>query len=131
MTLAQKRKRNAKLFKPLPRQASHQHVLRVDRYIEMFADVGLELFQNVHRLKEMNLFNGCLSGKFPEPMPAIPSDLVVECLTVCTDQEQTQVTGGSSYSRQSPRAWVALAHGCTTTSTGGTTTYQWQLLWPG
>ena len=60
----------------------------------MFADVGLELFKNVHRLKEMNLFNGCLSGKFPEPMPAIPSDLVVECLTVCTDQEQTQVTGG-------------------------------------
>ena len=94
MTVAQKRKINAKLFKPLPRQASHQHVLRVDRYIEMFADVGLELFQNVHRLKEMNLFNGCLSGEFPEPMPAIPSDLVVECLTVCTDQEQTQVTGG-------------------------------------
>ena len=27
-------------------------------------------------------------------MPAVPSDLVVECLTVCTDQEQTQVTGG-------------------------------------
>ena len=42
----------------------------------------------------MHVFDGCLSGKFPEPMPAIPSDLVVECPTVCTDLEQTQVTGG-------------------------------------
>ena len=94
MTLTQKRKKNSALFKPLPRQASHQHVLRVDRYIEMYADVGLELFQNVSRLKSLNLFDGCLTGNFPDPMPAVPSDLVVECLTVCTDQEQTQVTGG-------------------------------------
>ena len=94
MTVAQKRKKNTALFKPLPRQSSHQHVLRVDRYIEMYADVGLECFQNVSRLKTLNLFNGCLTGNFPDPMPAVPSDLVVECLTVCTDQEQTQVTGG-------------------------------------
>ena len=50
--------------------------------------------QNVSRLKSLILFNGCLSGNFPDPMPAVPSDLVVECLSVCTDQEQTQVTGG-------------------------------------
>ena len=94
MTVAQKRKKNSALFKPMPRQASRQHVLRVDRYIEMYADVGLDLFQNGSRLKSLNLFDGCLTGNFPDPVPAVPSDLVVECLTVCTDQEQTQVTGG-------------------------------------
>jgi len=60
----------------------------------MYADVGLELFQNASKLEKLNLLDGCRTGRFPDPMPALPADLAVECLTVCTDQEQTQVTGG-------------------------------------
>ena len=59
----------------------------------MFADVGLEMLQNVHRLKDMIFVDGCLSGKYLDRMPAIPADLDVECLTFCTGQEQTHVTG--------------------------------------
>jgi len=94
VSVAQKRKKNALLFQTVPRQASQQHVLRVDRYIEMYADVGLELFQNTSQLEKLNLLDGCRTGRFPDPVPALPDDLVVQCLTVCTDQEQTQITGG-------------------------------------
>ena len=94
MPVAEKRKKNARLFQALPRQATHQHVLRIDRYIEMYADIGLELFHNTSRLEKLNLLGGCSTGRFPDPIPALPDDLVVECLTVCTDQEQYQITGG-------------------------------------
>ena len=60
----------------------------------MYADVGLELFQNTSKLEKLNLLDGCRTGRFPDPVPALPEDLVVECFTVCTDQEQTQITGG-------------------------------------
>ena len=60
----------------------------------MYADVGLELFLNTSQLEKLNLLDGCQTGRFPDPVPALPEDLVAQCLTVCTDQEQTQITGG-------------------------------------
>ena len=52
------------------------------------------MFQNMDKLKAMNLATGCKTGKLPNPMTVIPDDVVVECLVFCTDQEQTQITGG-------------------------------------
>ena len=86
VSVAAKRKKNAALFKASPRQATHQHVLRVDRYIEMYNEVGLELFRNASQLEKLGLLDGCRTGRFPDPVPALPEDLVVECLTLCSDQ---------------------------------------------
>jgi hypothetical protein len=94
VSLAAKRKRNKQQFKAAPRLATHKHVLRIDRYIEMYSDSGLEMFQNVCKLKKLNLFEGCATGKFPDVTPKIPTDLTVECFCFVSDQEQSQIAGG-------------------------------------
>ena len=43
-----------------------------------------------------------MTGKFPEPMPTIPEDYIVESISVCTDQEQTQITGGEFIFKPEP-----------------------------
>jgi hypothetical protein len=92
--LPEKRAANKQHVKYVPRKASKQFVVRVNRYIQMLNPKGLRLFQNVHKLRELNLKVGCETGTFPEPLPAIPSELVVESFTCCNDQEQLQITGG-------------------------------------
>ena len=60
----------------------------------MYCDRGLEMFQNMDKLKALKLDVGSRTGKLPNPMFDIPGDVVVECLVFCTDQEQSQITGG-------------------------------------
>lgn len=93
-SLQTKRKQNAKLFKPPPRLASRKYVLRLNKFLEAYNDSGLVFFRNSEKLDTANLMHGCRTGKFPEPMPSLPADLVVESLAIATDQEQTQITGG-------------------------------------
>ena len=45
------------------------------------------------KLPGMGLSLGCQTGKFPDEFPPISQD-VVSSVTVCTDQEQSQITGG-------------------------------------
>ncbi len=75
-----------------PRVASHKHVLRLDRNIELYTDSGLD---------------GCRTGIFPE-IWQLPADIVVECITFCTDQEQSQSTGGEFIRAPEPEGF-----GCT------------------
>jgi hypothetical protein len=94
----------------VPRRASQQHVLRVNRFLGMMnAGRGLRQFQNVAKLREWNLADGCQTGKFPEPMPQIPEDYVVDSVAICTDQEQTQSTGGEFILKPEPDGGL----GCT------------------
>ena len=70
-------------------------MLKVNKYLGMMnGGRGLRQFQNVHKLEEWGLKVGCQTGKFPEPMPQIPADFELDSVAVCTDQEQTQITGG-------------------------------------
>ena len=93
-SLREKRKTNQKFVKYVPRKASRKFVARVNRFVEMLNPRGLRLFQNVHKLTELNLKKGCETGKFPEPLPTIPPEIVVESFACASDQEQTQITGG-------------------------------------
>ena len=93
-SLREKRKTNQKFVKYVPRKASRKFVVRVNRFVQMINPRGLRLFQNVHKLTELNLKKGCETGKFPEPLPTIPPELVVESFACASDQEQTQITGG-------------------------------------
>ena len=52
------------------------------------------MFQNMDKLKALKLDIGSRTGNLPNPMLDIPADVVVECLVFCTDQEQSQITGG-------------------------------------
>ena len=51
------------------------------------------MFRNVHELSASGLKLGCETGKFPEPMPEMP-ETKVKSLAICTDEEQSQITGG-------------------------------------
>ena len=93
-SLKRKREENQKLVRTVPRKASLKHVLRVNHYVSMLNTDGLRMFRNIDKLKDWGLHEGCQTGKFPEPMPRIPAHWVPASLSVCTDQEQTQVTGG-------------------------------------
>ena len=68
----------------------------------MNSDQGLRPFQNVDSLRKWNLADGCQTGKFPDPMPSIPEDYCVHSVSICSDQEQTQVTGGEFIFRPEP-----------------------------
>ena len=103
VSVQKKRKANSKLVHKVVRRQSQQHVLRVNRYLGMMNNGrGLRQFQNVAKLREWNLADGCQTGKFPEPMPRIPEDYVVDSVAVCTDQEQTQITGGDFVFKPEP-----------------------------
>ena len=93
-SLKRKREENQKLVRTVPRKASLKHVLRVNHFVSMLNTDGLRMFRNIDKLKDWGLHEGCLTGKFPAPMPRIPVDWVPASLSVCTDQEQTQITGG-------------------------------------
>eukprot|EP00959_Pyramimonas_sp_CCMP1952_P366058 7666700-Pyramimonas_sp.AAC.1 len=71
-TLAQKRAANKVIAKNPPREASQKFVLRVDRFVEIFADEGLERFQNLEKLDGLGLLQGARTGKFPDPLPPLP-----------------------------------------------------------
>ena len=101
-SLRKKRQENAKNVQRIPRQASKQHMLRVNAYVAMLNDSGLREFQNADKLKDWNLLDGCQTGAFPEPMPSIPAEFHVRSLSVCTDQEATQITGGECIFRPQP-----------------------------
>jgi hypothetical protein len=102
-SLAQKRKASGKLVHKVVRRASQQHVLRVNRYLGMMnSGRGLRQFQNVKKLRDLNLDVGCQTGKFPEPMPPIPEGHSVDSVAVCTDQESSQITGGEFIFRPEP-----------------------------
>ena len=60
----------------------------------MYNDEGLKPFDNLDKLAATSLLIGCETGKFPDPMPAIPMELAIEVFSMCTDQEQVQITGG-------------------------------------
>ena len=107
-SLSKKRKENEKLMSRIPRKASKHHALRVDRYVGMLNPLGLRTFQNLQKLKDLNLHDGCQTGKFPMPMPQIPSDFEVSSIAVATDQEQSEVTGGEFIFKHEP-----LGLGCT------------------
>ena len=107
-SLQAKRAANQKLLKPEARVASLKHILRLHRYMEMYASSGLQMFQNSDKLASLNLRIGCETGKWPDPMPTIPADLVVACLCVATDEEQYQITAGEFITASKP---VGL--GCT------------------
>ena len=70
--------------------------------MEVLDPQGLKRFQNKDHLDTLGLREGCMTGKFPEPMPKIPADLEVASLSVCTDQEQTQITGGEYIFKPEP-----------------------------
>ena len=89
-----KRKENNKLFEAKPRGASHKFILRVDRFVEMYKGHGLERYDNLATLAAISLLKGCETGKFPEPLPAIPAGVDFESFSFATDQEQSQITGG-------------------------------------
>ena len=93
-SLQAKRAANQKLLKPEPRGASLKHILRLHKLMDMYASSGLQMFQNIDKLASLNLRIGCQTGKWPDPMPMIPTDLVVACLCVATDEEQYQITAG-------------------------------------
>ena len=82
------------MFATPPRAANHKHVARLHRYVEMYCDRGLDMFQNVHTLRDLNLLEGCKTGKFRTLLPNTRDDIDVECIAFCTDQEQCQLTGG-------------------------------------
>ena len=107
-SLQAKRAANQKLLKPEPRGASLNHILRLHRYMEMYASSGLQMFQNSDKLASLNLRTGCQTGKWPDPMPMIPTDLVVACLCVATDEEQYQITAGEFITANKP-----VGFGCT------------------
>ena len=81
-SLRKKRQENAKNVQRIPRQASKQHMLRVNAYVAMLNDSGLREFQNADKLKDWNLLDGCQTGAFPEPMPSIPAEFHVRSLSV-------------------------------------------------
>lgn len=102
-SLPKKRKTNSKLVHRVERRASQQHVLRVNRYLGMMnSEQGLRAFQNVGTLRDWNLDIGCLTGKFPEPMPHMEKGYCVHSVALCTDQEQSQITGGEFIFRPEP-----------------------------
>ena len=101
-SLQAKRAANQKLLKPEPRVASLKHILRLHRMMEMYASSGLQMFQNSDKLASLNLRIGCETGKWPDPMPTIPADLVVACLCVATDEEQYQITAGEFITANKP-----------------------------
>ena len=85
------------------RQASKKHVLRVDKICEVVCGEGLEKFQNLQQLAELGLLEGARTGKFADPLPRLPEGLVVKSLSICTDQEQTQITGGEFIFAAAPK----------------------------
>ena len=93
--LAEKRRQNAKLLRKQPRMASKRFVLRVDRFIELYADIGLEQFQNLSALEKLGLLKAARTGEgLPGPLAApLPDDLKIRSLAICSDQEQVQITG--------------------------------------
>ena len=62
MSLTKKRAANKKLTATVPRKASKQHALRVERYFEMLNPEGLNFFQSMHKLEELGLREACLTG---------------------------------------------------------------------
>jgi hypothetical protein len=62
----------------------------------------LRAFQNVGTLREWKLDIGCQTGKFPEPMPRMKKGYLVDSMALCTDQDQTQITGGEFILRPEP-----------------------------
>ena len=76
------------------RKESKKHVAKINRFVSMLHPLGLRRFRNVELLRAMNLKVGCETGTFPTPMPPIPDDLELHSFSVCTDQEQSQITGG-------------------------------------
>ena len=91
-----------KRCKPEPRGASLKHILRLHRYMDIYADAGFQMFQNIDKLEILDLLTGCRTGRWPAAMPEIPADLVVECLCVSTDEEQSQITGGEFITANKP-----------------------------
>ena len=53
-----------KIMTSEPRIASHKHVLRLDRYVELYTDSGLEMFQNTSKVQALGLLDGCRAGIF-------------------------------------------------------------------
>jgi hypothetical protein len=103
VSLQKKRKANKALVHKVVRRASQQYVLRVNRLVSMMnSGRGLRQFQNVAKLREWNLADGCQTGKFPDPMPQIPEDFEVDSVAMATDQEQTQITGGEFILKPEP-----------------------------
>ena len=102
-TLPQKRKKNRELLPNVERRASKQHVLRVNRYLGMLnSGLGLRQFQNIAKLHKWNLAVGCQTGKFPVPMPHMDKDYEPDSMSICSDQEQTQITGGEFMFKPEP-----------------------------
>ena len=101
-SLKAKRAANQKLIKPEPRAASLKHILRLHRYMDMYASSGLQMLQSSDMLERLNLRTGCETGRWPDPMPMIPADLVVACLCVATDEEQYQITAGEFITASNP-----------------------------
>ena len=101
-SLKAKRAANQKSLKPEARVASLKHILRLHRYMDMYASSGLQMFQNSDKLESLNLRIGCETGRWPDPMPRIPADMVVACLCVATDEEQYQITAGEFITASKP-----------------------------
>ncbi len=89
-------------MKAVPHKASKKIVLRVGRFLDLLGLNGLRQFRNVGKLEEWGLRTGYLTREFPESMPKIPSDYVVDSLAVCTDQEQLQITVGDFIHKPEP-----------------------------
>ena len=92
--MTEKRKQNNKLMKKEARDASLQHIRRVDKMLEFYWPDGLEFFHNWKVLESLNVLEGCKTGKWPEHIPVPSEDFMVTCLNLITDQEQYEVTGG-------------------------------------
>ncbi len=82
-----KRKEVKALTKRVPRVATQKFVLRLDRFVEMYAanSQGLEMFQNSGKLEALGLLEGCRTGRFPDPLPEIPADFEPDVIAFATD----------------------------------------------
>ena len=90
-----KRLRNKKLMAPKGRSATAHFVLRMDWQVKLLNDVGLRFAINWSKLQELGLLDGVKTGKMCEAaLGLLGAQPVPKTLFWCTDQEQTQLTGG-------------------------------------
>ena len=91
-SLPEKRRKVQKLVQKQARGPSQKFVLRVDRFLEIYADKGLDMFQNESQLEGAGWLVAARTGKeIPEAAESLGLLATVASLTLCTDQEQLQM----------------------------------------
>ena len=60
------------------------------------------MFPNNDKFESLIMRIGCETGRWPDPLPKIPADLVVACLCAATNAEQYQVRAGEFITASKP-----------------------------